>query len=47
MLGNFFQIFQMPGVSQAVQIDELGDARIVNDVMNEIRADEARAAGDE
>ena len=46
MLGNFFQIRQMARVSQAIQIDQLADARIVNDVMDEIRADEARAAGD-
>jgi hypothetical protein len=44
MAGNFFQIRQMPGVSEAVEIDQFGDARIVNDVMDEIRADEASAA---
>ena len=47
MLGNFLQILQAPGVSQAVEIDELRDARVVNDVMDEIRADEARAASNE
>ena len=47
MARNLFQIFQPPGVSQAVQVDELGDARVVNDVMNQVGADKARAAGDE
>ena len=47
MLGNGLKVRQMPGVSQAIQIDELGDARIVNDVMDQIRADETRAAGDQ
>ena len=47
MGGNFLQILQAPGVSQAVEIDELRDARVVNDVMDEIRADEARAASNE
>jgi hypothetical protein len=46
MLGNLLQIFQPPGVSQAVEVDELRDLAVVNDVMDEIRADEARAAGD-
>src|ERR1035441_8487997 len=47
MRGNFLQILQAPGVSQAVEIDELCDARVVNDVMDKIRADEARAASNE
>ncbi len=46
MFGNGFKVRQMPGVSEAVEIDQLGDARIVNDMVNEIRADETRAAGD-
>ena len=46
MFGNVFQIRQMPGISQAIEIDELCDARLVNDVMDQIRADKARAAGD-
>ena len=47
MLGDRLQIFQSSRVSQAVEVDELGDFRIVNDVLDEIRADEARAAGNE
>ena len=46
VLGNLFQIFQVPGISKAIQIDEFGDLRTVNDVMDEIGADEAGAAGD-
>ena len=34
MPGNFFQIFQMPRVSEAIQIDQFLDLRPVNDVMN-------------
>jgi hypothetical protein len=44
--GNFLQIRQMPRVRQAIQIDELRDTRVVNDVLDQIGADEARAAGD-
>ena len=47
MLGNLLQIFQPPGISQAVEVDELCDLRVVNDVLDEIGADKARAAGDE
>jgi hypothetical protein len=46
MPGDFFKVRQMSSVSETVEIDQLGDACIVNDVMNEVRADEARAAGD-
>ncbi len=47
MPGNLLQIFQMPGVGQAIQIDQLRDFRPVNDVVDQVRADKARAAGDE
>src|ERR1035437_8681938 len=46
MAGNFFEVRQMSGVSEAVEIDQLRDVRLINDVMDKIRADEARAAGD-
>ena len=36
----------MAGVGEAIEIDEFADARIVNDMMDEVGADEARAAGD-
>ena len=47
MLRDQFQVRQMPGVSEAIQIDELRDGRLVNDVMDQVRPDESRAAGDE
>ena len=47
MPGNFFQIREMPGVGEAIQIDELRNFRPVNDVVNQIRADKTRAAGDQ
>jgi hypothetical protein len=37
----------MPGISQAIQIDQPRDARIINDVVNQVRANKTRAAGDE
>jgi hypothetical protein len=37
----------MAGVSETVEIDEFVDLRIVNDVLNQIGANETRAAGDE
>src|ERR1035437_9636555 len=46
MAGNFFEVRQMSGVSEAIEIDQLRDVRLINDVMDKIRADEARAAGD-
>ena len=36
MPGNFLQIFQMPGVGQAVEIDQPRNFRAVNDVMNHV-----------
>ena len=47
MPGNRFQIFQPPGVGETIQIDELRDLRVVNDVMDEVGADEAGAASNE
>ena len=41
---TFSKIFKPPGVSQAIQIDKLRNFRVVNDMMNEVGADEARAA---
>src|ERR1700722_8166284 len=45
MLGDFFQIGEMPGIGEAIEIDEALDFGAVNNVVNEIGADEARAAG--
>ncbi len=45
--GNRFQVFQMPGIGQAIEIDEPGDLGAVDDVVDQVGADEARAAGDE
>ena len=41
------EIFKMSGVSEAIEIDQMGDFGPVDDVANEIRADETGAAGDE
>ena len=46
MLGDFFQIFEPPGISQAIKVDKLRDPRVVNDMVDEVGADKARAAGD-
>ncbi len=45
--GNLFQIFQMPGVGQAIQIDQPLDFRPVDDMMDQVGADKASAASDE
>ena len=47
MTGRLFQIFLPPGVSQAIQVDKSFDLWTVNDVMDEIGADEAGAASDD
>ena len=47
MPGDLLQILQMPGVSQAIQIDQSLDFRPVDDVVDEIGADESGAASDE
>ena len=47
MFGNVFEVGQMSGVGEAVEVDELGDSRIVHDVLDQVRADEASAARDE
>ena len=44
--GDAFEVLQPPGVGQAVEIDQLADLRPVNDVMDEIGADEAGPASD-
>ena len=36
VFGNLFQIFKVPGVGEAIEIDEFGDLRAVNDVVNQI-----------
>ena len=42
----FSGFMEMPGISEAIEIDEPLDFRAINDMMDEIGADEARAAGD-
>src|SRR5690349_14774663 len=46
MLRDFLQVDQMPGVGQAIQIHQSGNLMSVNDVVDEVGADEACAAGD-
>jgi hypothetical protein len=46
MARHGFEIGEPAGVGQAIQIDEGFDAGLINDVMDEVGADEARAAGD-
>ena len=41
------KVFQAPGVSQAVEVDQLAHLGPVDDVMNQIGADETGAAGDQ
>ena len=47
MLRDSLQIFQMAGVGQAIQVDQLADFRAVNDVMDQVRSDESGAACDQ
>ncbi len=47
MRGNFLQVFQPSRISQTVEVDELRDAPVVNNVVNQVGADEARAAGNQ
>jgi len=42
-----FEVLQMAGVGQAVQIDQFLDQRFVDDAMHDIGSDEAGAACDE
>ena len=46
VFGNLFQIFRMPRVGEAIEIDKSFDLRTVNDVVDQVGADEARAAGE-
>ncbi len=47
MMGDGFEVFQMAGVGQAVEVGQEADFGLVDDMVDEIRADEARPAGDE
>lgn len=42
-----FEIFEAASIGEAVEIDHLRHAWVADDMVNEIGADEARAAGDE
>ena len=44
---NAGEVFEMAGIGEAVEIDEPGDLRPVDDVANEIGADESGAACDQ
>jgi hypothetical protein len=46
VLRHLLQILQSARIGQAIQVDEPGYPRIVNDLMNEVGADETGAAGD-
>jgi len=46
MLARLLQIRQVPRVREAIQIDQLLDLLPSDDVLDDVRADEARAAGD-
>ena len=47
MPGSLFQVFQVPGIGQAIQIHQPRDFRPVNDVMHHVGPDEPRAAGNQ
>ena len=47
MAADLFKVDQMSGIGEAIQIDQPLDFRPVDDVMDDIGADEARTAGDE
>ena len=41
------EVFEMPGIGEAVEIDQLGDFRLVDDMPDEVRADKTGTACDE
>jgi hypothetical protein len=45
MVGNTFQVFQPTGVGQAIQIHQARNAIVIDDLVDQIRTDESRAAG--
>ena len=47
MLCDQLKISKMPRISQAVEVDEFGDLRPINDMLNQVRANETGTAGDE
>src|SRR5438876_5323235 len=47
MLRNFFQIDQVAGVGKAIQVDQAVDLGPINNMMDHIRSDKSRAAGDQ
>ena len=46
MLGDAGQIFEAPGIGQAIEVNQLDYLGPVNDMLNEIRADESGPASD-
>src|SRR5437588_2962039 len=46
MLGDTFEIFKAACVGQAIEVDQFGDLRPANDMVDEIGADKASAARD-
>ena len=47
MLRHRLEVLQVSGVGQAIEVDQPVDLGPVDDVMNEVGADEAGAAGDQ
>ncbi len=41
------EVFEMPGISEAVEIDQPSDFRLVDDMPDEVRADETSPACDQ
>ena len=44
MAGDRFEVREMPGISQGVQVDQFFNLRAINDVLDQIRSDEACSA---
>ena len=44
---DLFEAPQVTGICQTIQIDELLDVRLVNNMVNDVRADKTCAAGNE
>ncbi len=47
MPGNRFQVGEVPRIGQAIEVDQFEHPHIVDDMLDQVRADKARAAGDE
>src|SRR5437762_1780438 len=47
MARDLFQIEEVPSIGQTIQIHQPGNLRALNDVVDEVGADEAGATGDQ